>query len=229
MPTSALSTWASAPSIARIRRSSPNARSPWRLDLGRSAGRACAGAAVRDALRPQDCLYTLIENDGTDERASVVGVLREALFAPEEGDTLLARIAAPSTRIVTLTVTEKGYGHNPATGDLDLRPSRYPGRPCGRGPAALDPRLARARAHAAAGRACRRAHRALLRQHGEQRPHAARPRPAVRRAGRPRSRRLDRGSGPLPEQHGRPDRPGGDAGLARPCGRACWACATRRR
>ena len=33
---------------------------------------------------------------------------------------LLARLAAPSTRIVTLTVTEKGYGHNPATGELDL-------------------------------------------------------------------------------------------------------------
>ena len=75
---------------------------------------------MRDALRPQNLLYTLIENDGSDEQASVVGVLREALFAPEEGDTLLARIAAPSTQIITLTVTEKGYCHNPATGDLDL-------------------------------------------------------------------------------------------------------------
>jgi fructuronate reductase len=87
---------------------------PWAI-----CGASLRGAAVRDALRPQDCLYTLIENDGTDERASVVGVLREALFAPEEGDILLARIAAPSTRIVTLTVTEKGYCHNPATGEID--------------------------------------------------------------------------------------------------------------
>jgi fructuronate reductase len=78
------------------------------------------GAAVRDALRPQDCLYALIENDGVEERASVVGVVREALWAPGEGSALLARLAAPTTRIVTLTVTEKGYCHNPATGDLDL-------------------------------------------------------------------------------------------------------------
>ena len=84
------------------------------------SGASLRSAAVRDALRPQNCLYTLIENDGSDEQVSVVGVLREALFAPEDGDTLLARIAAPSTRIITLTVTEKGYCHNPATGDLDL-------------------------------------------------------------------------------------------------------------
>jgi fructuronate reductase len=75
---------------------------------------------VRDALRLQDCLYTLVENDGADERASVVGVIREALFAPEEAPLLLARLAAPSTRVVTLTVTEKGYCHNPATGEIDL-------------------------------------------------------------------------------------------------------------
>ncbi len=75
---------------------------------------------MRDALRPQDCLYTLVENDGADERASVVGVIREALWAPEQGGILLARLAAPATRIVTLTVTEKGYCHHPATGDLDL-------------------------------------------------------------------------------------------------------------
>jgi fructuronate reductase len=55
-----------------------------------------------------------------EERASVVGVVREALWAPGEGSALLARLAAPTTRIVTLTVTEKGYCHNPATGDLDL-------------------------------------------------------------------------------------------------------------
>jgi fructuronate reductase len=88
---------------------------PWAI-----CGASLRGAAVRGALRPQDCLYTLIENDGSEERASVVGVLREALFAPEEGEALFARIAAPSTQIITLTVTEKGYCHNPATGEIDL-------------------------------------------------------------------------------------------------------------
>ena len=89
---------------------------PWSI-----SGASLRGAAVRDALRPQDCLYALIENDGVEEeRASLVGILREALFAPGEAQALLARLAAPATRIVTLTVTEKGYCHNPATGDLDL-------------------------------------------------------------------------------------------------------------
>lgn len=87
---------------------------PWAI-----AGASLRSPAMRDALRPQDCLYTLIESDGVIETASVVGVVREALWAPSEADALLARLAAPATRIVTLTVTEKGYGHDPATGDLD--------------------------------------------------------------------------------------------------------------
>jgi fructuronate reductase len=88
---------------------------PWAI-----SGASLRSPAVRDALRPQDCLYTLVESDGTDERASVVASIHEALFAPEEAPLLLARLAAPSTRIVTLTVTEKGYAHNPATGEIDL-------------------------------------------------------------------------------------------------------------
>ena len=88
---------------------------PWAV-----CGASLRGAAVRDALRPQDCLYTLIENDGVAERASVVAAVREALFAPEEAAALLARLTARATRIVTLTVTEKGYGHHPATGEIDF-------------------------------------------------------------------------------------------------------------
>ena len=84
------------------------------------SGASLRSAAVPEALRPQDCLYSVIENDGLREEATIVGVVREALLAVEDGESLLARIAAPATRIVTLTVTEKGYCHNPATGDLDL-------------------------------------------------------------------------------------------------------------
>src|SRR5687767_13200756 len=73
---------------------------PWAI-----SGVSLRGRAVRDTLRPQDCLYTVTENDGTNERASVVGVVREALWAAEDGRALLARIAAPATRIVSLTVT----------------------------------------------------------------------------------------------------------------------------
>ncbi|WP_239022393.1 mannitol dehydrogenase family protein [Raineyella fluvialis] len=49
----------------------------------------------------------------------VVGSVREVLFPADELDAVLARIAAPTTRIVTLTVTEKGYRRN-AEGGLDV-------------------------------------------------------------------------------------------------------------
>ena len=149
---------------------------------GRSAGRACAAPQCATALRPQDCLYTLIENDGIERRPRSSAASTRPCSRPRNGDGLLARLAAPSTRIVTLTVTEKGYCHNPATGDLDLDPSRYRGR-------SRRPEARRARRWAgwcavstgAGERRCRRAHRALLRQHGEQRPHPARPGRAIRR------------------------------------------------
>ena len=184
------------------------------------SGASLRSAAVPAALRPQDCLYSVIENDGMREEATIVGSVREALLAAEDGADLLARIAAPSTRIVTLTVTEKGYCHHPATGDLDLTHPEIMADLTGRTPPqstlgwlvrGLDRRRQRR---------CRQAHRALLRQHGEQRPHPAPPRRAIRRCRRPEPRHLDCGRGPLSLQHGRPDRAGGDPGLARPCLRA---------
>ena len=75
--------------------------------------------AQRDLLAPQDCLYTAIERDAGATRATIVSVLREVLVAPEDPAAVLDRMARPSTRIVTLTVTEKGYCHDPATGALN--------------------------------------------------------------------------------------------------------------
>jgi fructuronate reductase len=69
------------------------------------------GAAMRrrdtvDALVPQDCLYTVLSRAPSADDVRVVGVIREALLDP---DRLRARLAAPSTHIVTVTVTESGY------------------------------------------------------------------------------------------------------------------------
>jgi len=63
---------------------------------------------VRDALAPQDGLYTLAT---LDEQISyqVIGALREILVAPQEPENVLNRLSAPTTRVVTITVTEKGY------------------------------------------------------------------------------------------------------------------------
>lgn len=72
---------------------------------------------VRDALVPQDGLYTLAQLDA-ETTFRVIGSIREVLVAPEDPPSVFARLAAPSTRIVTLTVTEKGYTLS-AEGGLD--------------------------------------------------------------------------------------------------------------
>lgn len=76
--------------------------------------------AMRDALRAQDNLYTLVTNspDGTTA-ARVIGSIHEYLYAPDDPEAVLDRLADPATRIVSLTVTEGGYSVNDATGEFD--------------------------------------------------------------------------------------------------------------
>lgn len=73
---------------------------------------------VRDALAPQDGLYTLIEREA-DPAVQIIGALREVLVAPEAPDAVFARLADPQVGYVTATVTEKGYRLT-AAGELDL-------------------------------------------------------------------------------------------------------------
>jgi fructuronate reductase len=75
--------------------------------------------ATRDALRPQDGLYTLAVRGAEGESLRVIGSVSHVLVAPEESKRLLAAMASPSVRIVSLTITEKGYCHDPATGALN--------------------------------------------------------------------------------------------------------------
>jgi fructuronate reductase len=75
---------------------------------------------MRDALAPQDGLYTLLVRDGAGTRARVIGALRELLVAPESPAAVIARLAAADTRLVTLTVTEKGYDETGPTSAVGL-------------------------------------------------------------------------------------------------------------
>ncbi|MBS7458166.1 mannitol dehydrogenase family protein [Coralloluteibacterium stylophorae] len=63
---------------------------------------------VRDALMPQDGLYTAATLDA-EIGFRVIGSIREVLVAPEDPERVLARLAAAGTHLVTLTITEKGY------------------------------------------------------------------------------------------------------------------------
>jgi fructuronate reductase len=77
---------------------------PWGI-----CGASRRSRAVVDALTAQDGLFALLERGPEADRARVVGVVREALVAAEQPDALRARLAAASTHVVTLTVTEAGY------------------------------------------------------------------------------------------------------------------------
>ncbi len=82
-------------------------------------GASLRSASTRDALKPQDCLYTLSVRSGEGERLRIIGSVVDVLVAAEEREQLLAAMADRRVRIVSLTVTEKGYCHDPATGRLN--------------------------------------------------------------------------------------------------------------
>ena len=65
--------------------------------------------AVQDLLAPQDYLYSVLERDRKSENLRVIGSVRDMICAPTEAERLTAAFANPSIRIVSLTVTEKGY------------------------------------------------------------------------------------------------------------------------
>lgn len=72
----------------------------------------------RDQLEPQDGVYTSVAlgPDGADTR--VIGVITKVLVAPEDPEAVLATMVDPAIRIVSLTITEKGYCYEPSTGKL---------------------------------------------------------------------------------------------------------------
>lgn len=70
-------------------------------------------------LKAQDNLYTVAEMSADAWTARVVGVVKNALHAQVDGlETVLAALCDPQVAIVSLTITEKGYCHSPATGQL---------------------------------------------------------------------------------------------------------------
>ena len=72
-----------------------------------------------DALAPQDSLYTVSVRSQAGEDLRLVGAIQRIIVAPRAQDDLLDVMTDPQTRIVSLTVTEKGYCHDPATGALN--------------------------------------------------------------------------------------------------------------
>ncbi len=88
---------------------------PWGI-----LGVASRSAAVADALRAQDFRYCTVQIAPGTSTVQVPAVHTGALVAAHAQDAVLDAIAAPATRIVTLTVTEHGYTYAPATHRLDV-------------------------------------------------------------------------------------------------------------
>ena len=76
---------------------------------------------VRDQMVPQDGLYSLVEQDASGNPIKIIGAVKEVLFAPEDPEVVLKIMASPDTKVVSLTVTEKGYCHDPASGRLNFQ------------------------------------------------------------------------------------------------------------
>src|SRR5688572_18476166 len=63
---------------------------------------------LRDALKDQDGLYTLVEL-GAAPRARIIGAIREMLVGATDTEAAFTRLTMRDTRLVSMTVTEKGY------------------------------------------------------------------------------------------------------------------------
>ena len=75
---------------------------------------------MRDTMQAQDCLYTLVvkHSDGSLE-PRVIGSIVQYLFAPDDPEAVIEKLADEQTRIVSLTVTEGGYNFHAVTGEFD--------------------------------------------------------------------------------------------------------------
>ena len=74
--------------------------------------------ALSETLAAQDMLFSVASVDGHGREDRVIGALAGALSAPASPRAVIAALAAPATHLVTLTISEKGYCHQP-DGRLD--------------------------------------------------------------------------------------------------------------
>ena len=83
-------------------------------------GAGVISADMKDALMPQDGLYALAEMGADSEKVKVIGSIIDVFGGAEDAEKLLAKMSDVSTRIVSITVTEKGYYLDLATGKLQI-------------------------------------------------------------------------------------------------------------
>jgi mannitol 2-dehydrogenase len=94
------------------------------LNAGRASDWAICGVgvmpadrAMKDAMVAQDHLYTLVQKHASGEyEAQVIGSITDYLYAPDDAEAVISRLADEETKIVSLTITEGGYAIDDVTG-----------------------------------------------------------------------------------------------------------------
>ncbi|RRO20447.1 mannitol dehydrogenase family protein [Saccharopolyspora rhizosphaerae] len=92
-----------------------HADGPWAI-----IGVAHSSATVAEVMREQDLRYGVVEISPERTEVVVPAVHSDVLVAAQQPQAVLDALAAQETRIVTLTITEKGYTYSPRTKNLDL-------------------------------------------------------------------------------------------------------------
>lgn len=82
-------------------------------------GVSLQSSTMRDRLAPQGGTYLAVQMAPDGESVTHVQSVQGVLVAPENPQAVLDTMAAPGVRIVSLTVTEKGYCHEPSSGRLN--------------------------------------------------------------------------------------------------------------
>ena len=84
------------------------------------SGVSLRSAGVREQMNPQHGLYTVVERSAEGEVCQVLGAIKQVLVGAEDREAILSLMAAKATKIITITVTEKGYCHDPGSGELNV-------------------------------------------------------------------------------------------------------------
>ncbi len=82
-------------------------------------GASLRSQTVYNQLQPQDCLYTMVERDSKNQKTQLIGAIKDIVVAPEQPGRLLTLLSSGLTKVVTLTITEKGYCYDFSSDDLD--------------------------------------------------------------------------------------------------------------
>lgn len=84
-----------------------------------------SGDVLMSQLRAQDHLFTVLEKGAEGNQAIVVGAVHECLNAKLDSlAAIIEKFCEPQVAIVSITITEKGYCIDPATGKLDMHNTR---------------------------------------------------------------------------------------------------------